>query len=75
MPLIYHADLHGITLRIFEAAGSAPEEARVIADHLIEANLRGHDSHGVGLIPNYQQHLAAGTEIANRKGRIVIENG
>jgi len=75
MPLINHADLHGIALRIFEAAGSAPEEARVIADHLIEANLRGHDSHGVGLIPNYLQHLAGGTVFANRKGRVVSEKG
>jgi hydroxycarboxylate dehydrogenase B len=75
MPLINHADLHAIALRIFEAGGSAPEEARVIADHLLEANLRGHDSHGVGLIPNYLQHLAGGTVFANRKGRVVSENG
>jgi hydroxycarboxylate dehydrogenase B len=75
MPLINHADLHGIALRIFEAAGSEPEEALLIADHLIEANLRGHDSHGVGLIPNYLQHLQAGTVFANRKGRVASENG
>jgi hydroxycarboxylate dehydrogenase B len=75
MPLINHADLHAIALRVFEAAGSASEEARVIADHLIEANLRGHDSHGIGLIPNYLQHVAGGTVFANRKGRVVSENG
>ena len=75
MPLINHAELHGITLRVFEAAGSEAEEARLIADHLIEANLRGHDSHGIGLIPNYLQHLAGGTVAANRKGRIVSEDG
>src|SRR4051794_23298541 len=27
------------------AAGSAPEEAQLVADHLIGANLAGHDSH------------------------------
>ena len=75
MPLINHAELHGIALRIFEAAGSEAAEARNIADHLIEANLRGHDSHGVGLIPNYQQHLADETVFPNRKGRIVSEDG
>jgi uncharacterized oxidoreductase len=75
MPLINHTQLRGITLRVFEAAGSEPEEARIIADHLVEANLRGHDSHGVGLIPNYLQHLAGGTVVANRKGCIVSENG
>src|ERR1700758_5575820 len=75
MPLINHTQLHGITLRVFEAAGSEAEEARIIADHLIEANLRGHDSHGVGLIPNYLQHLAGGTVVANRRRRVVSEDG
>jgi uncharacterized oxidoreductase len=75
MPLINHQELHGIASRVFEAAGSDHSEARAIADHLLEANLRGHDSHGVGLIPNYLQHLAGGTVVANRKGRVVSENG
>src|SRR5689334_1728407 len=75
MMLIDHAELHRTALRVFEAAGSQPDEAQIIADHLIEANLRGHDSHGVGLIPNYLDHLANGTAVPNRKGRIVSENG
>src|SRR5215813_3760477 len=75
MIVIGHNELHRIALRVFEAAGSGPEEASIISDHLIEANLRGHDSHGVGLIPNYLQHLANGTVIPNRKGRVVSENG
>ena len=57
------------------AAGSEPGRGAIIADHLIEANLRGHDSHGVGLIPNYLQHLAGGTVVANGKGRVVSESG
>src|SRR5262244_102164 len=72
---IDHTELHGIASRVFEAAGSDAEEARIIADHLIEANLRGHDSHGVGLIPNYLQHLAGGTVFANRMGRVLKEDG
>jgi uncharacterized oxidoreductase len=75
MIVIEHTRLHDIAERVFSAAGSEPEEARLIADHLIEANLRGHDSHGVGLIPNYLQHLSGGTVFANRKGRVVSENG
>src|ERR1700739_3874207 len=75
MIVINHRALHDIATRVFSAAGSEPEETRVIADHLIEANLRGHDSHGVGLIPGYLQHLAGGTGFANRKGRFVSENG
>src|ERR1700739_364148 len=75
MMVIDHTALHDIATRVFSAGGSEPEEARVIADHLIGANLRGHDSHGVGLIPNYLQHLANGTVFANRKGRVVSEDG
>src|SRR5258708_11728741 len=75
MPVIDHTALLGIAERIFSAAGSEPDEAHTIADYLVEANLRGHDSHGVGLIPNYLQHLAGGTVVANRKGRVVSEDG
>ena len=68
MKLIDHADLHGIALRVFEAAGSEAEEARIIADHLIEANLRGHDSHGVGMIPSYLRNLGNGTVVPTARG-------
>ncbi len=35
------------------AAGSSAEEARLTAEHLVGANLAGHDSHGVGMLPRY----------------------
>src|SRR6201997_2232318 len=75
MMVIDHTALHDIATRVFSAGGSEPEEARVIADHLIGANLRGHDSHGVGLVANYLDHLANGTVFPNRKGRVVSEDG
>jgi len=75
MIVIDHTALRDIAERVFTAAGSDPGEARTIADYLVEANLRGHDSHGVGLIPNYLSHLSGGTVVANRKGRVVSENG
>jgi uncharacterized oxidoreductase len=75
MITIGHNELRGVARRVFEAAGSAADEANIIADHMVEANLRGHDSHGVGLIPNYLDHLAGGTVFANRKGRVVSEDG
>jgi uncharacterized oxidoreductase len=33
--------------------GSTPEEVALVADNLIEANLTGHDSHGIGMLPRY----------------------
>ena len=41
-------------------AGWTPDEARETADHLVLANLSGHDSHGVGMLPLYFQSLADG---------------
>jgi uncharacterized oxidoreductase len=73
--LIAQADMRAFAQRIFLAAGSATEEAQIIADHLVEANLRGHDSHGVGMIPTYMGHLAAGSVTPNRKGRLLREDG
>ncbi len=67
--LIPETSLRATAARIFIAAGSAPEEAGIVADHLVEANLRGHDSHGVGMIPTYMRNLAAGTLIPNRAGQ------
>lgn len=45
---------------LFRAAGSNAQEAEEIAEHLVAANLAGHDSHGVGMIPAYFLHLARG---------------
>jgi LDH2 family malate/lactate/ureidoglycolate dehydrogenase len=42
------------------AAGTGPETATVVADVLVDANVRGHDSHGVQLLPMYLDRLAAG---------------
>lgn len=55
------ADVLDAAMRdLFGALGVAAEEAVLIADHLVEANLRGHDSHGVGMAPEYGRAIAAG---------------
>ncbi|HSH90519.1 MAG TPA: malate/lactate/ureidoglycolate dehydrogenase [Ramlibacter sp.] len=38
---------------IIAAAGSSTTEAKTVADNLVLANLMGHDSHGVGMVPRY----------------------
>jgi LDH2 family malate/lactate/ureidoglycolate dehydrogenase len=56
-----HADrLLAISRRIFEAAGTPADLAEVVSDHLINANLAGHDSHGVIRIPSYVQAIQRG---------------
>jgi uncharacterized oxidoreductase len=63
-----------LTAVIFRAAGCQPTEAERIAAHLVEANLVGHDSHGVIRIATYVQWLRAGKVLANRSLQVVFEN-
>ena len=45
--------LKGFVAALLESAGSAPTEAAVVSDHLVDSNLKGHDSHGVGMLNIY----------------------
>jgi uncharacterized oxidoreductase len=56
-PRIPAARLHEYVRAIWEQAGSSAREAQLVADHLVAANLTGHDSHGVGMIPRYVESL------------------
>src|SRR5262245_21562711 len=66
------------TLRIFctacfEKLGLAPDDARVTADSLLFANLRGVDSHGVIRLKIYADRLRAGGFRVNARPQIVTE--
>jgi uncharacterized oxidoreductase len=52
--------LHALVSDMVRKAGWDESEARETADHLVLANLSGHDSHGVGMLPLYFQSLADG---------------
>src|SRR6201989_3283605 len=45
---------------LLQAAGASAEEAATIARYNIGANLVGHDSHGIILIPTYIDRVKAG---------------
>jgi len=45
---------------IFIASGSSTEEAEKVAANLVMANLSGHDSHGVGMLPRYVDAVLEG---------------
>ena len=49
--------LHRWVIDLFRASGSSEREATLTADHLVGANLAGHDSHGVGMAPRYVDSL------------------
>lgn len=71
---IPHDRLSGLTAAIFRAAGCAAAEADCIAAHLVEANLVGHDSHGVIRISHYVRWLREGKVLAGRTIQVVFEN-
>jgi ureidoglycolate dehydrogenase (NAD+) len=43
------------------AAGLSGEDAEIVADSLVESNLRGIDSHGVARLPHYLNRIAHGS--------------
>ncbi len=67
--------LRAATRAIIEAGGSSSEEAEVVADHLVLANLSGHDSHGVGMLPRYVVHLKKGLLVPNQDPELIREDG
>ena len=75
MPHIPEANLRRIARLVLEHAGSEAGEADIVADHLVGANLAGHDSHGVGLIPTYVRNLEQGYLVANRRLKPVSDAG
>lgn len=70
---IDHVALERLVAAIFAAAGCDAPEAGLIARHLVEANLAGHDSHGVIRVSAYVEWLQAGMVLPNRRLRIVTE--
>ena len=60
---------------IFTHAGATESVARDVARHLVEANLKGHDSHGVGMIPAYVRNIRVGHLDANAHAEIVRDSG
>jgi LDH2 family malate/lactate/ureidoglycolate dehydrogenase len=53
MPNVQAGRLRTIGARILVAAGAKPEHAETIVQHTVGANLAGHDSHGIMLVPTY----------------------
>lgn len=60
---------------LFSAAGSDDDEAHKVAFGLAEANLVGHDSHGVLRAPIYLADLDDGVVLRGQRPELVADNG
>lgn len=80
--IVSHEDLREIVKYILVTAGTPEPEARAVTDHLVEANLKGHDSHGVGMLPAYIRNIKMGhlipgqhAEQVSRQGSVIVVDG
>ncbi len=71
---INHERLRTLIGEIFLGAGCGSDEANCIANHLVLANLSGHDSHGVIRTPIYVGWRNVGKVFANREAKVLFEN-
>jgi uncharacterized oxidoreductase len=69
------ADLQARVTAILQAAGSSPQEARQVAANLVLANLSGHDSHGVGMVPRYVDAVLEGGLKPNTSVKTTLDGG
>ena len=67
------AYLHAITRRIFMAVGAPRHIADVAAQVLVNANLVGHDSHGVIRIPAYLRQVSDGGLVPGAETKVLEE--
>ena len=69
-----HLKLTKFISNIFLQSGSNEEESFSIADHLVDSNLVGHDSHGVIRVSKYIQWLNDGNIKLNQSIKIIKED-
>ncbi|MCA9861830.1 MAG: Ldh family oxidoreductase [Thermomicrobiales bacterium] len=65
MPVVSAEQLRELSYSLLVSCGTPVDQARIVSDGLVNANLAGHDSHGVLRLPGYlagveQQHVSPG---------------
>ena len=76
MPERYRADhLVMFATALLEGAGVARDRARTVADVLVEADLLGHDTHGLDQLATYLSQLEAGLMARSGEPELVSDLG
>ena len=74
MPIVQADRLTRIGAALLKAAGASDEEADAVAVGCVNANLAGHDSHGIIAIPTYIDRIKAGHIVPGAKWTIVQQS-
>ena len=69
------AELRTQIATVLRAAGSSAQEADTVTANLVLANLTGHDSHGVGMVPRYVDAVLEGGLKPNSSVHVVLDTG
>jgi uncharacterized oxidoreductase len=75
VPILRAEALTDFTSRIFQAYAVPTAVAQTVAESLVLANLKGHDSHGVIRITEYVEWLHQGLVDANGTLEVIAEQG
>src|SRR5690242_21914038 len=60
MPTLRPSVLESFAAQLLQAGGTSHDDAKLVAASLVDANLKGYDSHGVMRIPYYVQAVRDG---------------
>jgi LDH2 family malate/lactate/ureidoglycolate dehydrogenase len=75
LPVVFRdTELLAFAERLAIAAGVPSDLARLIAESLIDAGLRGVDSHGLQQLPFYLEQIASGRMDAHARGHVISES-
>ena len=70
---VRHDDLERFIARAFQVKGMSAQDAALVADVLVWANLRGGDGHGVARLPRYLEMIDRGEMDPRGRPHVVLE--
>ena len=73
--VVGHARLKGFILTVLERWGTPAATAELTADLMVKTDLRGVDSHGIGMLPSYLRWFRAGYIVPAAEPKIVRDEG
>jgi LDH2 family malate/lactate/ureidoglycolate dehydrogenase len=68
-------DLRAFVLAVYRRWGTPPSVAELTADLMVRTDLRGVDSHGIGMLPRYLEWFRAGFIVPAAEPKIARDDG
>src|SRR5207247_6557091 len=73
MPTLRPSVLEFFAAQLLKAGGTSNDEAKLVAASLVDANLKGYDSHGVMRVPYYVQAIKDGEVVPGAELTVLDE--